>query len=98
LHDLARGIDPRPLSPFKAPLRYCMAQSFEEGITDRFTLYRSLEHLSLQLIEAMNDAEAKTIHLILHLEDKTVLESQRLLPEAVRDMLTLLRLLRQMLD
>jgi hypothetical protein len=98
LHDLARGIDPRPLSPFKAPLRFAASQHFEEGIVDRFTLYRSLECLSLRLIESLAGQEAGTINLILNLADGTLLELQRQPLEPVRDGLTLLRLLRQMLD
>jgi DNA polymerase IV len=58
LHDLARGIDPRPLSPFKAPLRLNASQAFEEGLADRFALYRVLECLSLRLIEALIEQEA----------------------------------------
>ena len=98
LHDLARGIDPRPLSPFKAPLRLAVCQHFDEGISDRFALYRNLECLSLRLVESLNGREAGTINLILRLADNTILEIQRQPLESVRDGLTLLRLLRQMLD
>lgn len=98
LHDLSRGIDPRPLSPFKAPLRLAASQHFEEGIADRFVLYRILECLSLRLMEALVGQEAGLIQLILHLADDSVLEMQRQPLEALRDHLSLLRLLRQMLD
>jgi nucleotidyltransferase/DNA polymerase involved in DNA repair len=98
LHDLSRGIDPRPLSPFKAPLRLTVSQQLEDGLVDRFALYRILECLSLHLIEALAGQEAGLIHLILSLNNGSILEKQRQPLEAVRDNLTLLRLLRQMLD
>jgi nucleotidyltransferase/DNA polymerase involved in DNA repair len=98
LHDLARGIDPRPLSPYKAPLRLAASQQIEDALADRFALYRILECLSLGLIEALEGQEAGLIHLILSLNNDSVLELQRQPLEAVRDNLTLLQLLRQMLD
>jgi nucleotidyltransferase/DNA polymerase involved in DNA repair len=98
LHDLARGIDPRPLSPYKAPLRLTVSKQLEDGLADRFALYRILECLSLHLMEALAGQEAGLIHLILSLNNGSVLEMQRQPLEAVRDNLTLLRLLRQMLD
>jgi nucleotidyltransferase/DNA polymerase involved in DNA repair len=98
LHDLSRGIDPRPLSPYKAPLRLEIAESFEDGVIDRFCLYRSLESLSLRLIEQLAGQEAGRISLVVNLADKSVLDNQRQPHEPLRDGLSLLRYLRQMLD
>jgi nucleotidyltransferase/DNA polymerase involved in DNA repair len=98
LHDLSRGIDPRPLSAYKAPLRLEVCQSFEEGSSDRFLLYKSLESLSLRLIEGLASQAAGYITLLVSLADKTVLEQQRQPHEPLRDTLSLLRHLRQMLD
>jgi DNA polymerase IV len=98
LHELARGIDPRPLSPYKAPLRFQAAEAFEDGLSERLVLYRHLESLSLCLIEVLAGQEAAVVHLLLRLADGTILELQRQPLEALRDALSLLRLLRQMLD
>jgi DNA polymerase-4 len=98
LHDLSRGIDPRPLSPYKVPTRLEMVQNFEDGVTDRLCLYRCLESLSLRLIECLKGQEAGTIALIVQLTDKSVLEQQRQPHEPLRDALSLLRHLRQVLD
>lgn len=98
LHDLSRGIDPRPLSPYKAPLRLEASQNFEEPVEDRYMLYASLEALSLRLMKALAEQETTWICLLLRLSDGSVLESQRQPYEAIRDHLSLLRLLRQLLD
>lgn len=80
------------------PLRLAVSQQLEDGLADRFALYHLLECLSLRLIDALAGQEAGLIQLILRLADGSILEMQRQPLEALRDNLTLLRLLRQMLD
>jgi hypothetical protein len=98
LHELASGIDPRPLSPFKAPERLEAVEILEDGCSDRLSLYRYLETISLQLIRQLNEQEAGQVNLLVLLMDGTVLEIQRQPIPALRENLSLLRLLRQMLD
>ena len=98
LHDLANGIDMRPLSPFKPPIDLREQHTFDDPIADRQIAYRVLERLSLRLIENLAGREARQLMLLVHLEDQSVLEHHRQPHEPVRDNLYLLRLLTQMLD
>lgn len=98
LHDLANGVDVRPLTPFKPPEILCVSHTFEEAIADRQTLQRVLEKLSLQLAEGLNGRESHHLTLLLQTENDGLLEYSRHLHDAARDGLYLLRLLTQMLD
>ena len=98
LHDLANGIDSRPLSPFKPPIELRACHPFDDPIGDRQIMYHVLEQLSLRLAENLSGREAHQLTLLLHLEDRSLLEHHRQPHEAVRDGLYLLRLLTQMLD
>lgn len=98
LHDLANGIDIRPLTPIMPPVMLKHCHPFDEPVSDRQILHRVLERVSLALIECLQGREAHHLTLMLHLENKILLEHSRHLHEPVRDSLYLLRLLTQMLD
>jgi hypothetical protein len=98
LHDLANGIDIRPLSLFKPPIDLRECHSFDDPVADRQILYRVLERISLRLIENLAGREAHQLTLLVYIEDKSLLEHHRQPHDPVRDGLYLLRLLTQMLD
>ena len=51
LHDLASGIDPRPLVPQRQPRQVTVFHEFEPPVEDRQILLATLEHLAGQLVE-----------------------------------------------
>lgn len=98
LHDLASGKDIRQLSPFKPTPQLSQTLIFEDGIVDWQYLQRSIEGMSLCLIALLEGRQAWDITLILHLDDKTVLEHHRQLHKPICDNLYLLRTASQMLS
>lgn len=98
LHDLANGKDVRPLSPYKPPIQLKSTYSVDDGLADWAQINRILEKLSLRLVADLDGRDAQAVTVLVHLEDRTLLDYQRQPHQPVRDSLFLFRLLTQMVS
>ena len=79
LHDLASGIDPRPLVPQRQPRQVTAFHEFEPPVDDRQILLATLEHLAGQLVEQLTASHEATrsVRLTLSLADGRTLADLR---------------------
>jgi DNA polymerase-4 len=79
LHDLAHGIDPRPLVPQALPRQRVLSHEFEPPLEDRMILSATLDHLAGQLGESLTASHeaARSVRLSLSLADGRVLADLR---------------------
>lgn len=75
LHDLANGMDPRPLEPYLPPQRLSLRHGFEPPIHERGPLEAVLGRLAAQLGERLAGQSAARMTLLLRLSDGTLTEA-----------------------
>ncbi len=104
LHDLARGIDPRPVVPVRPARSVSAEATFEADVDDSVVLDRRLLELAVRVARRLRRTglEARTITLKVRLADHTDVTRSRTLPvptdrtrdvvEAARALLAGLRL------
>lgn len=64
-HDLARGMDPRPLSPQSPPPMLSRSLSFADPLTDRRQMLAALEHLAGRLAKKLDGSGHHALALSL---------------------------------
>ncbi len=79
LHDLAHGLDPRPLVPQTLPRQRVLSHEFEPPVEDRTILSATLDHLADQLGECLTASHesARSVRLSLSLAGGRVLADLR---------------------
>lgn len=96
LHDLANGIDIRPIQS-KPPTRVLReTYTWDDPVTDKTIVQRVGARLTEQLIASLGDLEAHKTTLMIRLENRTLLETEMSLP--VRTLTVLMRQLTGMID
>ena len=71
LHDLARGVDPRPVHPGAPPLALERTRTFNESLSDRPPLLAHADQMATELGEALSRRGYQAEGLRLHLEEES---------------------------
>jgi DNA polymerase IV len=74
LHDLANGIDIRPLSAYTPPERLVETIELEDAIENYQSVEQLIEELAQALLLQLNSRQAHHLTLILRLENRQILE------------------------
>ncbi len=65
LHNLARGVDPRPLAPQVPPPMLTRRLSFSDPLADRRMVFKALEHLASRLARELDRTGHHALALVL---------------------------------
>lgn len=91
LHQLARGVDPRPVSPPPRELSHTQRFPFDDAIVDYGVLERIIGRICTQFADQLREQHlaAEQVRLRLVLEDGNLIASSATLPQPVQDAHTL---------
>lgn len=84
LHQLAQGIDPRPVVPFKPEIITRARATIEQGVSDRWVLEQLLGQVVTRLVHRLRElgSMGQTLHLSLNLESDGSLKAHLTLRRA----------------
>ena len=71
LHDLARGVDPRPVHPDAPPLQLARTRTFNGPLSDRAPLLAHADQMAIELSEALSHRGYQAEGLRLRLEEES---------------------------
>lgn len=91
IHDLASGIDPRPIQPFEPSETLGTSMLFDDRIEDRAILANTLNRLAKQLVENLKGRASHQIILLITLEDQHLIEADLKPAQPIKELLALAR-------
>lgn len=97
-HDLAKGIDPRPLQSYQVPSVITKSFTFDEPVLDKQILISVCIGVIPDMMQQLNEREARKVILMLECDDKRIHEVHLEPNLPIRDMFQLHRQLPFLLD
>ena len=97
IHDLAKGVDIRPIASYKPPEIIRTQRLFETPLDNYFDILHFLKSLGRQAITKLDNRQAEQVVLMIELENRQVLEHHFQPPDPIIKLKPLLRHLETLL-